>query len=173
MSLSHEHLRSKILAKIKIYILSRAELLCSLCYEIPCKSDSKDTQCYYCGQIISVTEIKEHMSQTHGSYHGRMHGILRPIQCDNCKATFKTESALGLHLCYDQYIPKKKYGEPYKCEKCNKNYQNRKTFRYHLQSAHTAEKKYKCDKCGFSTKTSSALSSHVHRVHTKVELVKK
>ena len=79
----------------------------------------------------------------------------------------KTESALGLHLCYDQYIPKKKYGEPYKCEKCNKNYQNRKTFRYHLQSAHTAEKKYKCDKCGFSTKTSSALSSHVHRVHTK------
>ena len=99
--------------------------------------------------------------------------LLRPIQCENCKATFKTESALGLHLCYDQYIPKKKYGEPYKCEKCNKNYQNRKTFRYHLQSAHTAEKKYKCDKCGFSTKTSSALSSHVHRVHTKVELVKK
>ena len=98
--------------------------------------------------------------------------LLRPIQCENCKATFKTESALGLHLCYDQYIPKKKYGEPYKCEKCNKNYQNRKTFRYHLQSAHTAEKKYKCDKCGFSTKTSSALSSHVHRVHTKVELVK-
>ena len=41
------------------------------------KSDSKDTQCYYCGQIISVTEIKEHMSQTHGSYHGRMHGIPR------------------------------------------------------------------------------------------------
>ena len=131
------------------------------------KSDCKDTQCYYCGQIISVTEIKEHMIQTHGSYHGRMHGIPRPIQCENCKATFKTESALGLHLCYDQYIPKKKYGEPYKCEKCNKNYQNRKTFRYHLQSAHTAEKKYKCDKCGFSTKTSSALSSHVHRVHTK------
>ena len=41
------------------------------------------------------------------------------------------------------------------------------SFRYHLQSAHTAEKKYKCDKCGFSTKTSSALSSHIHRVHTK------
>ena len=59
------------------------------------KSDNKDTQCYYCGQIISVTEIKEHMSQTHGSYHGRMHGIPRPIQCENCKATFKTESALG------------------------------------------------------------------------------
>ena len=64
------------------------------------KSDSKDTQCYYCGQIVSVTEIKEHMSQTHGSYHGRMHGIPRPIQCENCKATFKTESALGTVYIY-------------------------------------------------------------------------
>jgi hypothetical protein len=36
MGLSHEHVGPKILAKIKIYILTRAELLCRLCYEIPC-----------------------------------------------------------------------------------------------------------------------------------------
>ena len=36
MPLSHEHIGSKILAKIRIYILTRAELLCRLCYEIPC-----------------------------------------------------------------------------------------------------------------------------------------
>jgi hypothetical protein len=36
MALSHEHAGPKILAKIKIYILTRAELLCHLCYEIPC-----------------------------------------------------------------------------------------------------------------------------------------
>ena len=36
MGLSHEHVGPKILAKIKIYILTRAELLFSLCYEIPC-----------------------------------------------------------------------------------------------------------------------------------------
>ena len=36
MSLSHEHVGSKILAEIEIYILTRAELLCPLCYEIPC-----------------------------------------------------------------------------------------------------------------------------------------
>ena len=35
MPLSHEHVGPKILAKIKIYDLTRAELLCSLCYEIP------------------------------------------------------------------------------------------------------------------------------------------
>ena len=36
MPLSHEHVGSKILAKIKIYVLTRAELLFNLCYEIPC-----------------------------------------------------------------------------------------------------------------------------------------
>ena len=38
MGISHEHVGPKISAKIKIYILTRAELLCSLCYEIPCSS---------------------------------------------------------------------------------------------------------------------------------------
>ena len=36
MPLSHDRVGSKIVAKIKIYILTRAELLINLCYEIPC-----------------------------------------------------------------------------------------------------------------------------------------
>ena len=39
MPLSHEPAGSKILAEIEIYSLTRAELICSLCYEIPCSSD--------------------------------------------------------------------------------------------------------------------------------------
>ena len=39
MLLSHEHVGSKIPAKINTYMLTRAELLINLCYEIPCKSD--------------------------------------------------------------------------------------------------------------------------------------
>ena len=35
MGLSHEYVGSKIFEKIKIYILTRAELLFTLCYEIP------------------------------------------------------------------------------------------------------------------------------------------
>jgi hypothetical protein len=38
MGLSHEHIGPKILAKIKIYVLTRAELLFPLCYEIPCRT---------------------------------------------------------------------------------------------------------------------------------------
>jgi hypothetical protein len=36
MAISHEHVGWKISAKIKIYILSRAKLLCSLCHETHC-----------------------------------------------------------------------------------------------------------------------------------------
>ena len=36
MPLSHEQVGSKIAAKIQIYMLTRAELLITLCYEIPC-----------------------------------------------------------------------------------------------------------------------------------------
>ena len=41
MPLSHEHVGSKILAKIKMYTLTRAVLLFNLCYEIPCTSSCK------------------------------------------------------------------------------------------------------------------------------------
>ena len=46
MPLSHEHVGSKILAKIKIYILARAELLCPLCYDYQIITDCK-------GQLVS------------------------------------------------------------------------------------------------------------------------
>ena len=38
MGLSHECAESKILEKIQIYILTRAELLFTLCSEIPCNT---------------------------------------------------------------------------------------------------------------------------------------
>ena len=37
MSLTHKRIEAKILAKIKIYDLTRAELLFTLCHEIPCR----------------------------------------------------------------------------------------------------------------------------------------
>ena len=38
MGLTNENVGPKILAKIKIYILTRAELLFKVCYEIPCST---------------------------------------------------------------------------------------------------------------------------------------
>ena len=38
MGLTNENVGPKILAKIKIYVLTRAELLFKVCYEIPCRT---------------------------------------------------------------------------------------------------------------------------------------
>ena len=38
MGLSHKHIWSKIPAKINTYMLTRTELLITLCYEIPCST---------------------------------------------------------------------------------------------------------------------------------------
>ena len=45
MGLTNEHVGPKILAKIKIYVLTRAELLITLCYEIPCSSAQPSRPC--------------------------------------------------------------------------------------------------------------------------------
>ena len=59
---------------------------------------SENTQCYYCGQMIALFNIKDHMTDTHGSYHGRMHGNPRPIQCEQCKATFKARGPCPVYV---------------------------------------------------------------------------
>ena len=40
MGQTNENVGPKILAKIKIYVLTRAELLFKVCYEIPCSKDN-------------------------------------------------------------------------------------------------------------------------------------
>ena len=52
MALTHEPAGPKIIEKIKIYILSRAKLLCSLCHEIHCRSLFK-----YCLIMLHCTEM--------------------------------------------------------------------------------------------------------------------
>ena len=42
MALTNENVGHKILAKIKIYVLTRAELLFQVCYEIPCTTPLKN-----------------------------------------------------------------------------------------------------------------------------------
>ena len=37
-------------------------------------TEDKDTQCFYCGEMIHMSNIREHMKETHGNYSGRMHG---------------------------------------------------------------------------------------------------
>ena len=47
MGLTNENVGPKILAKIKIYVLTRAELLFTLCNEIPCNKKVQDSFSFY------------------------------------------------------------------------------------------------------------------------------
>ena len=61
MPLSHEHVGSKIVAKIKIYISTRAELLFNLCYEIPCKVKFKKRIVFHgvaTGKFITFVRVE-------------------------------------------------------------------------------------------------------------------
>ena len=55
MGLSHEHAGLEILAKIKIYILSRAKLLCTVWDEIPCISRNSKSNRYWKFQLSILT----------------------------------------------------------------------------------------------------------------------
>ena len=65
MSLSHEHVGSKIPAKINTFMLTRAELLIYLCYEIPCNikmaPNTADSKIYRHCCIFKKLEQKIYM----------------------------------------------------------------------------------------------------------------
>ena len=69
MSISHEHVGPKVSAKIKIYILTRAELLFSLCYEIPCINEIKLTVSSNLDMIFS--KLQEFCKNKHCQYKNK------------------------------------------------------------------------------------------------------
>ena len=91
MSLSHEHVGSKIPAKINTYMLTRAELLIHLCYEIPCNRkifglvDQQETPVvdnvttavrYLCTKNVSFF-IPRHNPNSFQSIHSFIHRICK------------------------------------------------------------------------------------------------
>ena len=62
-------------------------------------TDKTKTQCYYCAQMIDLTEIKKHMISAHSFYVDKMHGPARSFRCYKCEKTFETPSAMGIHDC--------------------------------------------------------------------------
>ena len=55
MALTNEHVGPMILAKIKIYVFTRAELLFQVCYETPC---TRKTQKFIHNSKISSSFLK-------------------------------------------------------------------------------------------------------------------
>jgi hypothetical protein len=126
-----------------------------------------DIQCYKCGENFpNLKDIRDHQREKHNYFQSITIGEPRPFQCHVCKATFKTEKSLGLHICRVFNIREK--GQPIKCHLCEATFPRLDEYRLHMGTFHMKEKKFQCDQCDFKGKTSFHVSKHVDRVHRKV-----
>ena len=69
MALSHKYVGPNIATNINVYILTRAELLCSLCYEIPCINEIKLTVSSNLDMIFS--KLQEFCKNKHCQYKNK------------------------------------------------------------------------------------------------------
>ena len=84
MGLTNEHVEPKLLAKIKIYVLTRAELLFTLCYEIPCKT------------LVSMRPLcKDHVQACQSGECWGCHGCI--------SVNFISNQGQGSRLCQPHY----------------------------------------------------------------------
>ena len=95
MGLTNEHVGPWILAKIKSYVLTRAELLITLCYEIPCRSESMWAEIRFTSGLFEfwsdyITKIKKTFFKL----------ILLPWWKKNLKEQKKHLLALPLGMSY-------------------------------------------------------------------------
>ena len=65
MALSHEGVGSKIPAKINTYMLNRAELLITLCYETPCTAELRPTDLRPNFEWTTFIEGRKRPSEVH------------------------------------------------------------------------------------------------------------
>ena len=164
MGLTNENVEPKILAKIKIYVLIRAELLFKVCHEIPCKYP-----------LINYLVAYE--------------GIM-PYACHVCAKRFKSKTGLDYHVTlkhdangktFDESTNPEEYKDNPKlaeilqrkaanlkksvCILCDKAVFRKSN---HIKTVHTdSEGKVKCPKCDKSFTSFRFAYSHARTVHIK------
>ena len=120
MGLSYEHVLvgSKILAKIKIYTLDRAELLIILCYEIPCSMQELLIWAYGLSKIFLPMKISKrllvaelsntthHQSTTYQAVPGRAPAPLYDCQFTTCSQFHTLLSILLTHCVFTEKFRK-------------------------------------------------------------------
>ena len=146
MNLSHKHVGLKILAKIKLYVLSRAELLFPLCYEIPCTSDDK-------ANILSNIDDKNQIE----------HVVLTEKNPRNETANHQNDNEDILDKAIDKSIPEKcEIGavedlKKYECFACDKKFSVKQNRRKHMTKFH----KNVCHICGSTFQTVQEITKHI------------
>ena len=134
--------------------------------------EQSQVQCYCCGIMLKVEEIRSHISASHGNYAVEMFGEPQPFQCFKCNATFETKFKCDRHVCFDVFVPDKPgkgKGAKYQCDQCPKELETSTDYRHHMIQYHTSNaiKPFECPECDFNTKLSLNLNDHIVRQHNK------
>jgi hypothetical protein len=127
-----------------------------------------EVQCYYCSDMVTVTDIEPHITAEHGSFNTKMYGPPRDYQCRVCKGAFATQSNLDWHVCFLTNLkPVRSANGMYQCSACSKEWKDGSTFRRHFLCVHTKERPFHCEHCDFKTKIAPELSRHIKKIHNK------
>jgi DNA-directed RNA polymerase subunit RPC12/RpoP len=93
-------------------------------------------QCYYCSQLILLSQIRNHIETFHGGFRRLnpfMYGEPRPFQCPVCSGAFKTQERVENHRCYHVPKPVKSLdGKRYLCPECNAEFDRIGNYRNHM-----------------------------------------
>jgi hypothetical protein len=105
----------------------------------------------------------------------KMHTHIKKIDIKNCYTLTSNNS--DCFLCKRKFKCHKKRFEhedikhkingKYKCNICDKNFINRKSFKEHI-SSHRKIKPYQCNTCKYNTAQYSNLKSHIINIHHKI-----
>ncbi|XP_076453230.1 uncharacterized protein LOC143288529 [Babylonia areolata] len=136
-------------------------------------------QCEFCGVRMNPQALKAHILR---------HKNEKPLSCDQCDRSFRTNSQLNNHR-------RSRHGEmehPFRCERCGRGFVKAQSLKHHMYShtgerpfictecpsafarkdylnkhmtKHTGEKRFQCDVCNKKFSFVSSLNSHKKRKH--------
>ena len=87
-------------------------------------------------------------------------------QCAKCGKKFTNSGNKNKHV---KLVHEKKETNSYKCNLCDKAYNEKYKLKRHIESIHKGAKPFKCKLCGHSSKYKSDLKSHINDIHNKIK----
>lgn len=144
------------------------------------RKDLKMLECDICQtKVKGKYNLKVHMNHSHMSEdakpmcticnkkvkylqsHMLQHQTEKPHKCDQCNATYTTNSLLKVHY-------RKHTGErPFVCFKCGLAFASGSKLTNHMKK-HSDVKPFKCEHCGFSFRERYVLKNHIQHVHSGI-----
>ena len=155
----------------------------------------KKWRCEICLDMFMIKQsAKQHILSVHqgGEKEVKNHGLLRnneaPVsgiyKCERCDKIFSKSYFLKHHIriqeCKNQgkkEVFKKVHEEikneeeasstskQYKCDSCDKSFNNSYIFRLHMKTVHETQKLFNCDFCDLSYRSRPCLIVHRNKVH--------